>query len=61
MQLPRTTGRARLAIDALCVEAVQLYMHQQHLHHLGHRVGFACEDTHLHPKVEGAGYAVILS
>lgn len=61
VELPRSTSWARLAVNAFCVKAIQLHMHQQQLHHLGHRVGFIGEDTHLHPKVKGAWYAVILS
>lgn len=61
VELPRSTGRARLAVNTLRVEAVQLHMHQQQLHHFGHRVGFTGEDAHLHSKVKGARYTVILS
>lgn len=60
VKLPGSTRWARLAVNTLRVEAVQLNMHQQQLHHFGHGVCFAGEDTHLHPKVKGAWHAVIL-
>lgn len=60
MELPGLTGRAGLAVDAFGVEAVQLHVHQQQLHHFGHGVGFAGQETHVHPKVQGAGHVVIL-
>lgn len=61
VELPRSTGRPWLAVNALRVEAFQLHVHQQQLHHFGHRVGFTGEDTHMHPKVKGAWYTVVLS
>lgn len=51
MQLFHTVGGARLAINALGVEAVHLHMLQHHLQHHGYRVLIIDQVTHTHPEV----------
>lgn len=51
MQLFHAVGRARLAVDALGVEAVHLYVLQHHLQHHGYWVLIADQVTHTHAEV----------
>lgn len=44
-------GGARLAVDALGVQAVHLHMLQHHLQHHGHWVFIADQMAHSHPEV----------
>lgn len=60
MELFHAVGGARLAVDALCVEAVHLHMLQQHLQHHGHRVLIVDQATHSHAEVLAARLLVAL-
>lgn len=60
VQLFHAVGRARLAVDALGVEAVHLHVFQHHLQHHGDRVLIADQVTHPHTKVQTGRLLVTL-
>lgn len=60
MELFHAVGGARLAVDALGVQAVHLHVLQHHLQHHGHGVLIADQTTHSHPKVLTAGIVLTL-
>lgn len=60
MKLFHAVGRARLAVDALGVEAVHLHMLQHHLQHHGYWVLITDQATHSHPEVLTARLLVTL-
>lgn len=60
MELFHAVGRARLAVDALSVQAVHLHVLQHHLQHHWYRVLIADQATHSHPKVLTIGIVLTL-
>lgn len=60
MQLFHAVGGARLAVDALGVEAVHLHVLQHHLQHHGHWVLITDQMTHSHPEVQTSKLLVTL-
>lgn len=61
MELFDPVGGARLAVDALGVEAVHLHVLQHHLQHHGNRVFVTDQMTHPHTKVLPVGVVVVLN
>lgn len=60
VQLFCSTRWAWLPIETLSVEAIYFHVHQQHLNHFGHWVGFTGEHVHLNPEVKWAWSTFIL-
>lgn len=59
MQLPSSAGRAGLAVDALCVQAMHLNMLQKHLYDEGHWGGLG-QDADVHSKMQCAWLILVL-
>lgn len=60
MQLPSSAGRAGLAVDPLCVQAIHLNMLQKHLYDEGHRGGLVGQDADVHSEMQRARLILVL-